>query len=58
MIDAVKQFEWLSAFITISPCEWTFPQVLKTYLLDIISMYIYYLFPGSFLTVLYKDKLC
>ena len=27
LVDSVKQFEWPSVFITVSPCEWTFPQV-------------------------------
>ena len=27
LIDAVRQYGYLSFFITISPCEWTFPNV-------------------------------
>ena len=58
LIDAVKQFGWPSAFITISAREWTFPQVWKTLLLDILCIYIFHLFLGSFLIVLSKDKSC
>ena len=43
LVDAVKQFDWPSAFVTLSPCEWTFLQVCKHFgwMLSIFCSYFF-----------------